>query len=149
MNSAIPIAIGTPISSATPDDTNVPNSSAAMPNTGGLSSGFQTCVVNRLPVLPVIAGIALTIRKMAIAAITTSSSPPEPAAKARNTLSPTLVEPPDLPWMSTSLTGCRTDAAVSVTPSGPSELGRPGSASTCTRLPSLPTAWSVELTSPA
>ena len=96
MNSAMPIAIGTPISNAIPDDIRVPNSNAAMPNIGGSSSGSHTWVVNRLPVLPANAGSALKIRKMAIAAMMTSSSPPEPAARPRNTRSPTRT---DLPVM--------------------------------------------------
>ena len=50
MNSAIPIAIGTPITSAMNDDITVPKNTAAMPNSGGVACGFQTWVVNRLPV---------------------------------------------------------------------------------------------------
>ena len=43
------------------------------------------------------AGIAFQIRKIAIAAITTSSSPPDPAASALNTRSPIRTERPETP----------------------------------------------------
>src|SRR6476661_866713 len=97
MNNAIPTAIGTPTSIAMNADITVPKNTAAIPNTGGLPCGFQVCVVNRLPVFWVNAGIAFQTRKIAIAAITTSRTAPDPAANALNTRSPTRTDRPDTP----------------------------------------------------
>ena len=71
--------------------TTVPKKTAAMPKIGGSACGFQTWVVNMFPELPVNAGIDFQIRKIAMAAITTSSSPPEPAARPLKTRSPVRV----------------------------------------------------------
>ena len=75
----------------------MPKNTAAMPKTGGSPCGFQVWVVKRLPVLSVKAGIAFQIRKIAIAAMTTSSRPPEPAASPLKTLSPSRTERPEIP----------------------------------------------------
>ena len=98
MNNAIPIAIGTPMIIAMNDDISVPNSSAAIPNSGGvrlrvpLLGGEQVhglCAVN--------AGIAFQIRKTAIAAMITRSKPPDPAASPLKTRSPIRSERPATP----------------------------------------------------
>ncbi len=111
----MPIAIGTPITSAMNDDITVPNSSAAMPNTGGSACGFQTWVVNRLPLLPVNAGIAFQIRKTAIAAMTTSSRPPEPAARPLKTWSPSRTDLPEMPPSACRPSGVRPPVEIDVT----------------------------------
>ena len=49
------------------------------------------------PVFSVNAGIAFQIRKIAIAAMITSSSPPDPAASALKTRSPSRTELPEMP----------------------------------------------------
>ena len=75
----------------------VPKNTAAMPKNGGSPCGFQVWVVKMFPLLSVNAGIAFQIRKIAIAAITTSSRPPDPAAKPLKTLSPIRTELPEIP----------------------------------------------------
>ena len=59
----------------------MPKNTAAIPNNGGSACGFQVWVVKMFPVFSVNAGIAFQIRKIAIAAMITSSSPPDPAAR--------------------------------------------------------------------
>ena len=72
----------------------MPNSSAAMPKTGGFAPGVHTWVVSRLPELPLNAGSAFQIRKNAMAAMMTSSRPPDPAASPLKTWSPRRTERP-------------------------------------------------------
>ncbi len=91
MNRAIPMAIGTPMATAITEATTVPNRIAAMPKIGGSACGNQTCVVSRFPELPENAGSDFQIRKIAMAAITTRSSPPAPAERPLNTRSPVRV----------------------------------------------------------
>src|SRR6478672_165545 len=97
MNIATPTAIGTPMAIAMMEETTVPKNTAAIPKTAGLPCGFQVWVVKMFPVFSVNAGIAFQIRKIAIAAMITSSSPPEPAARALNTRSPIRIELPEIP----------------------------------------------------
>ena len=95
----MPMAIGTPTIIAMNAATTVPKNTAAMPNTGGSPCGFQVWVVKRLPVLSVKAGMAFQIRNPAIAAMTTSSSPPDPAASPLKILSPSRTERPVMPGL--------------------------------------------------
>jgi hypothetical protein len=49
MNSAMPTAMGTAMTIAMIELTTVPNSSTAMPKTGGSPAGFLSMVVRKLP----------------------------------------------------------------------------------------------------
>jgi methionine synthase I (cobalamin-dependent) len=62
--------------------TTVPKNTAAIPNTGGLPCGFQVWVVNRLPELPVNAGIAFQTAGARIVGACCGSTPAHLAAMA-------------------------------------------------------------------
>src|SRR5882757_10107962 len=74
----MPTAIGTAMAIAMTELTTVPYASTATPKTGGFALAFHSKVVRKLPWSLEIAFTARTVRKTAIAAMTTRSTMPEP-----------------------------------------------------------------------
>src|SRR6185312_10515496 len=88
MNSATPMDTGTAMISASRPVINVWNSSAAMPNCTGLSSGSHCSKVKKSAVLARSAGTDRTIRKAAIAAMISRTVAPAATLSERKTRSP-------------------------------------------------------------
>src|SRR2546430_10479707 len=86
-HSAMPMATGTAISSASAEDSTVPKTSEAMPNFDGSPSGSQPRYVRKLALSARSAGTALATRKIAIATMITSTVAPEAVVHQRNRLS--------------------------------------------------------------
>src|SRR5882757_7535113 len=84
----MPTAIGTAMAIAMTELTTVPYASTATPKTGGFALAFHSKVVRKLPWSLEIAFTARTVRKTAIAAMTTRSTMPEPRDRPAKIRSP-------------------------------------------------------------